>query len=68
MKCKPHPHGNEYHTTICFESKITFWNEIVEGNSKPNEGPNAESKFEKEFESKIAALQPLNYNFHLGKW
>ena len=50
------PLGNEYHTTASCESKIIFWIEIVEGKSKPKEGPNAESKFEKEFESKIAAL------------
>ena len=56
VKRKPHPLGNEYHTTACCESKVIFWIEIVEGRSKPKEGPNAESKFEKEFESKIAAL------------
>ena len=56
VKRKPHPLGNEYHTTACCESKIIFWIEIVEGKSKPKEGPHAESKFEKEFESKIAAL------------
>jgi len=56
VKRKPHPLGNEYHTTACCESKVIFWIEIVEGKSKPKEGPNAESKFEKEFESKIAAL------------
>ena len=50
VKRKPHPLRIEYHTTVCFESKIIFWIEIVEGKSKPKEGPNSDSKFEKEFE------------------
>ena len=57
VKRKPYLLGNKYHTTACCDSKVIFWIEIVEGKSKPKEqGPNAESKFEKEFESKIAAL------------
>ena len=56
VKRKPHPLGNEYHTTACCESKIIFCIELVEGKSAPKLGPHREAEFEHEFDSKIAAL------------
>ena len=53
---KPHPLGNEYHTTACCESKVIFCIELVEGKSAPMLGRHREAEFEHEFDSKIAAL------------
>ena len=53
---KPHPMGNEYHTTACCDTKIIFWIELVQGKEFPKEGKHAEVEFEKEFGSKVAAL------------
>ena len=39
VKRKPHPYGNEIHTIACAESHIIFWMELVEGQSRPKEGP-----------------------------
>ena len=44
MKIRPHPLGNEYHTTEYWETKIS-WIELVEGKDNPTEGPYAEFKF-----------------------
>ena len=64
VKKKPHPLGNEYHTTACCLTKIIFWIELVEGKDTPKEGENTKAEFEEEFGSKVAALvvrmsQPL---------
>ena len=56
VKRKPHPMGNEYHTTACCNTKIIFHIEIVEGKDQPKEGPHATGKFEEEFGSKMGAL------------
>ena len=49
VKRKPHPLGNEYHTTACCDTKIIIWIEIVEGKDKPKEGEYSETEFEREF-------------------
>jgi hypothetical protein len=56
VKRKPHPLGNEYHTTAYCESKVLFFIELVEGKSAPKLGPHRVAKFEYKFDSKIAAL------------
>jgi hypothetical protein len=37
--CKPHPHGNEYHTACCGLSHIMFALELVEGKDHPAQLP-----------------------------
>ena len=56
VKRKPHPLGNEYHTTACCETKIIFIIELVQGKDAPKEGPYSTNEFEEDFQSKIAAL------------
>ena len=56
VKRKPHPMGNEYHTTACCQSKVIFWIELVQGKDAPKEGEHKEMEFEREFGSKVAAL------------
>ena len=56
LKRKPHPMGNEYHTTACCQSKVIFWIELVQGKDIPTEGEFKHEEFEEEFGSKVAAL------------
>ena len=56
VKRKPHPMGNEYHTTACWATKVIFWIELVQGKDVPKEGEHRELEFEQEFGSKVAAL------------
>ena len=52
---KPHPLGNEYHTTASCKKNI-FQIELVEGKDKKTEGPYYEYKFEHEFGSRNTEL------------
>ena len=36
---KPHPMGNEYHSSCCGQSEIMFAVELVEGKDAPKEAP-----------------------------
>ena len=56
VKRKPHPMGNKYHTIVDCYCKVIFGIEIVEGKDQPKHGEFTESKYEREMESKVAAL------------
>jgi len=56
VKRKPHPMGNEYHTTADCVTKVIFHIEICEGKDKPKEGEHSTTKYEAEMGSKIGAL------------
>ena len=56
VKRKPHPMGNEYHTTADYFCKVIFHIEIVEGKDQPTEGEHSTIKYEVEFASKVGAL------------
>ena len=53
---KPHPFGNEYHTTADAETGILFFIEIVEGNDRPKTGPHSIVPLLNETKQKTAAL------------
>ena len=53
---KPHPMGNEYHTTADCFCRVIFHIEMVEGKDRPKDGPYSKAEYEEEFGSKIAAL------------
>jgi len=56
VKRKPHPMGNEYHTTADCVTKVIFHIEICEGKDQPKEGEHSTNKYEAEMGSKIGAL------------
>ena len=56
VKQKPHPMGNEYHTTAYCRSKPIFWVELVQGRDLLKEGNYVGVEFERELGSKVAAL------------
>ena len=53
---KSYPLGNEHRMIACFETKIIFSMELVEGNDKPKKVIHAAPPFEEETLSKISAL------------